>query len=64
MFSKRWLDGFLKRNNFSFKKVRPKRRPDVSPDSLDSFLKEFAEINETYGPESIYNMDENQYRIW
>jgi len=63
MFSKRWLDGFLKRNNFSFKKVRPKRRPDVSPDSLDSFLKDFAEINETYGPESIYNMDETSWVV-
>ena len=63
MFSKRWLEGFLKRNNFSFKKVRPKRRPDVSPGSLDSFLKEFAEINETYGPDSIYNMDETSWVV-
>ena len=59
----KWLNGFLKRHSFSFRNVRTKRRPDITPDTISKYLYEFSKILEDYPYGSIYNMDETSWII-
>ena len=61
LISNHFVKSFCKRNGFSFRRMRKKKRSDVNEEEVRHFLQEFAEAFSTYPWFRILNMDETSW---
>ena len=57
-FSRIFLRDFCKRNHFSFRKMRKKKRSEIPEEEIEEFFRRKEEIFRNYPPNRIGNMDE------
>jgi hypothetical protein len=62
-FSNKFVRNFCKRNNFSFRQMRKKKRSDIDEDDVARYAKEFLEVFTTYPWHLILNMDETAWNF-
>jgi hypothetical protein len=60
-FTRRWRDGFLKRNRLSLRRPHMRRRPVVDEGRELAFLREMKDIFAQFPPGEIYNLDETRW---
>ena len=63
LFSNHFLKDFCKRNKFSFRKMRKKKRSDIDEKEVDLFVNEYAEAFASYPWYLILNADETPWNF-
>lgn len=61
-FSYHFITNFCKRNGFSFRQMRKKKRTDIDEDDVDRYAHEYAEIFANFPWNRILNMDETSWQ--
>ena len=62
-FSYQFIKQFCKRNRLSFRKMRKKKRSDISQLEVDNYIQELIDIFANYENSQIYNMDETSWNF-
>ena len=62
-FSFKWLRNFCLRNKFSFRAVRPIKRPMYSEIEIENYLNTVELLIQEYGADSIFNVDETRWNL-
>ena len=63
MFTHCFLKNFCKRNRFSFRAMRKKKRSEIDPKEVDEFVQKMTTVFQNYQKNRIANMDETPWNF-